>query len=104
MREPVKRVLEVLVEVQPLAHRSHIFCIVGSVRDLLAAAKASPRPWHLLISLGLAALPSSSVRLSLCPQATAYLITISSSSIDSPVTHARLACFLPYTWASMPYR
>ena len=36
-------------------------------------------------------------------EAIAYLITISSSSIDSPVTHARLACSLPYTWASMPH-
>ena len=36
-------------------------------------------------------------------EAIAYLITISSSSIDSPVTHARLACSLPYTWANMPH-
>src|ERR1700722_17909275 len=36
-------------------------------------------------------------------EAIAYLITISSSSIDSPVTHARLACSLPYTWAILPH-
>src|ERR1700723_3640177 len=36
-------------------------------------------------------------------EAIAYLITISSSSIDSPVTYARLACFLPYTWAILPH-
>jgi hypothetical protein len=53
--------------------------------------------------LGLATLPPSSVRL-MSTEAIAYLITISSSSIDSPVTHARLACSLPYTWANMPHK
>src|SRR3984957_4730052 len=36
-------------------------------------------------------------------EAIAYLITISSSSINSPVTHARLGCSLPYTWAILPH-
>jgi uncharacterized membrane protein len=40
----------------------------------------------------------------LSTEAIAYLITISSSSIDSPVTYARLACSLLYTWAKMPYK
>src|SRR6266700_549806 len=54
----------------------------------------SARPWHLLIrSLGLAALPPPSVRL-LSTKAIAYLITISSSSIDS-LYDSCLACLLP---------
>ena len=36
-------------------------------------------------------------------EAIAYLITISSSSIDFPVTYTWLARPLPYTWANMPY-
>src|SRR6266571_670361 len=52
------------------------------------------RPWHLLIrSLGLAALPPPSVRL-LSTEAIAYLITISSSSIDS-LCNSCSACLLP---------
>src|SRR6266702_5133075 len=51
-------------------------------------------PWHLLIrSLGLAALPPPSVRL-LSTEAIAYLITISSSSIDS-LCDSCSACLLP---------
>src|SRR6266700_8005304 len=54
----------------------------------------SARPWHLLIrSLGLAALPPPSVRL-LSMEAIAYLITISSSSIDS-LCDSCSACLLP---------
>ena len=54
----------------------------------------SARPWHLLIrSLGLAALPPPSVRL-LSTEAIAYLITISSSSIDS-LCDSCSACLLP---------
>ena len=49
-------------------------------------------------SLGLAALPSLSIRLSLSIlRLLPTLITISSSSIDSPVTHAWLTYPLPYT-------
>ena len=55
MREPVKRALEVLVEVRPLAHRSHIFCIVGSIcLSVLDWKVATAWPWpfvNLLISL-----------------------------------------------------
>ena len=74
--------------------------------ELSGAAKASLRlglghplyaPWACSL------LPPPSVRLSLVTEATAYLITISSSSIDSLVTHARLACSLPYTWAILPH-
>src|SRR5882762_1955254 len=64
------------------------------------------RPWHLLIvPLGLQPFPPHRfVSLSLFPlRLLPTLITISSSSIDSPVTHARLACSLPYTWAILPY-
>ena len=74
-------------------------------RELLGAAKASLRlglghplytPWACSL------LPPLSVRL-LSTEAIAYLITISSSSIDSLVTHARLACSLLYTWAILPH-
>jgi hypothetical protein len=57
--------------------------------------------YYLSLLLRYLALPSSSVRLSLRLLPT--LITISSSSIDSPVTHARLAYSLPYTWAILPH-
>jgi hypothetical protein len=67
----------------------------GHIVQWLALGCLVP-PYKLL---GLAALlPSSSVRLSPY-EAIAILFTISSSSINSPVTHARLACSLPYTWA-----
>ena len=86
------------------------FCRVWNcVRDLLAGRQGQPsaRPWHLLIDpSGLQPFPPHRfVSLSLMStEAIAYLITISSSSIDSPVTHARLACSLPYAWASMPHK
>jgi len=59
----------------------------------------SARPWHLLISsLGLQPFPPSSVRLR-----TRYCHTYSLLYHPLPstllVTHARLACSLPYTWA-----
>jgi hypothetical protein len=58
------------------------------------------RPWHLLIDpSGLQPFPPHRF-VSLQGYC---LITTSSSSIDSPVTHARLACSLSYTWASMPH-
>src|SRR6266576_3300803 len=65
----------------------------------------SARPWHLLIApLGLQPFPPHRfVSLSLYTRLLPTLITISSSSIDSPVTHARLACSLPYTWAILPH-
>ena len=78
---------------------------LATSRELLGAAKASLRlglghplyaPWACSL------LPPPSVRL-LSMEAIAYLITISSSSIDSLVTHAWLACSLPYTWAILPY-
>src|SRR5882762_1389021 len=64
----------------------------------------SARPWHLLIApLGLQPFPPHRF-VSLFPtRLLPTLITISSSSIDSPVTHARLACSLPYTWAILPH-
>ena len=64
----------------------------------------SARPWHLLIDpSGLQPFPPHRFVSLMSTEAIAYLITISSSSIDSPVTYARLACSLPYTWASMPH-
>ena len=74
------------------------------VRDLLAGRQGQPsaRPWHLLIDpSGLQPFPPH--RFSLILRLLPTLITISSSSIDSPVTYTRLAYSLPYTWASMPY-
>ena len=78
---------------------------LATSRELLGAAKAS-----LWLGLGhplytpraCSLLPPLSVCL-LSTEAIAYLITISSSSIDSLVTHARIACSLPYTWAILPY-
>src|SRR6266404_1703307 len=62
----------------------------------------SARPWHLLIApLGLQPFPPH--RFVSVLRLLPTLITISSSSINSPVTHARLACSLPYTWAILPY-
>ena len=74
-------------------------------RELLGAAKASLRlglGHPLYAPRACSLLPPPSVRL--CPRVLPYLlITISSSSIDSLVTHARLACSLPYTWAILPH-
>ena len=75
-------------------------------RELSGAAKASLRlglGHPLYAPRACSLLPPPSVRLSLPTEAIAYLITISSSSIDSLVTHARLACSLPYTWAILPH-
>ena len=41
MQELVKRVLKVLVWVRPLAHQSHIFCIVSSVYLLVLDRKVA---------------------------------------------------------------
>jgi hypothetical protein len=60
------------------------------------------RAWHLLIDpSGLQPFPP--YRFVSVLRLLPTLITISSSSINPPVTHARLTCSLPYTWASMPY-
>src|SRR6266700_2626219 len=74
-----------------------------NVRHLLAAAKASPRlglGTSLYDPLGLQPfLPHRFVSLSVLGVLPTLLFTISSSSIDSPVIYARLACSLPYTLA-----
>src|SRR6266581_1334562 len=81
---------------------------VGIVRDLLAAAKASPRlglgtslkipracsPLVLLIGSSL------SLSLSLCTRGIAYPTLYHIVLFHRlPVIHARLACSLPYTLA-----
>src|SRR6266702_7176983 len=76
-----------------------------NVRDLLSAAKASPRlglGTSLYDPLGLQPfLPHRFVSLSLSVLGVlpTLLFTISSSSINSPVIYTRLACSLPYTLA-----
>ena len=66
-------------------------------RELLGIPLA--KPWHLLISpSGLQPFLSLSVRLYTGILPT-LLFTISSSSIDSPMAHTRLAYSLPYTLA-----
>ena len=79
---------------------------LATSRELSGAAKASLRlglGHPLYAPRACSLLPPPSVRLSLATEAIAYLITISSSSIDSLVTHARLACSLPYTQAILPH-
>ena len=56
---------------------------------------ASAKPWHPLISSS--GLPFPHRFVSLSEGIAIPYSTISSSSIDSLVTHVRLACSLPYT-------
>src|SRR6266705_2160217 len=75
---------------------NHCFKLCSLCKGSFGGRQGQPsaRPWHLLIrSLGLAALPPPSVRL-LSMEAIAYLITISSSSIDS-LCDSCSACLLP---------
>jgi hypothetical protein len=89
------------IKISDFLYKFFLQKVKRNVRDLLAAAKASPRlglGTFLYDPLGLPFLPHRFV--SLCTRGIAYLlITISSSSIDSPVIYARLACSLPYTLA-----
>ena len=75
--------------------------IPGALRGCQGQPSARPQP-PLICSSGLQP-PSSPIGSSLVMEAIAYLITISSSSIDSLVTYARLACSLLYTWAILPH-
>ena len=74
-------------------------------QELSGAAKASLRlglSHPLYAPQACSLLPPPSVCL--CPKVLPYLlITISSSSIDSLVTHTRLTYSLPYTWAILPH-
>ena len=79
-----------------------IFQLLCTCKGSFGGCQGQPlaRPWHLLIrSLGLAVLPPPSVRLSVLGVLPTLLFTISSSSIDSPMIHARLAYSLLYTLA-----
>ena len=75
-------------------------CMPRGSQELLRLAFGQPLapPYKLLRPI---ALPSSLICL--CTRLLPTLITISSSSIDSPITYARLTYSLPYTLAIMPH-